>query len=185
MNPVFFETPDDFRQWLSGSHLTERELWVGYYKVGSKKASITYSQSVDEALCFGWIDGLRKSIDKDSYCIRFTPRKAKSNWSAVNIHKAETLIKQGLMQSAGILAYQTRKEETSGVYSYENKPRKLPDEWEQRFKKDEKAWAFFASQSQSYQRTMIYWIMGAKQETTKLNRFERLLKACGSGSKIY
>ncbi len=134
MIPIFFAKQSDFRKWFVKNHKKVSELLVGFYKVDSGKPSITWSQSVDEALCFGWIDSVRKSIDGESYCIRFTPRNPKSKWSAVNIMKAEELIKLGLMQPEGLELYQNRKVDKSELYSYENKPEKLPTEFEQKFK---------------------------------------------------
>src|SRR5262245_51313572 len=119
MEPTFFPTPADFRAWLEANHETQRELLVGFYKTSTGKPSITWPESVDQALCFGWIDGIRKRIDDESYSIRFTPRKPDSNWSAVNIAKVKELTEQGLMRAAGIKVFENRKEEKSGVYSYE------------------------------------------------------------------
>ncbi|MPZ17590.1 MAG: bacteriocin-protection protein [Luteitalea sp.] len=125
MKPRFFRRQSDFRRWLEANHEKARELWVGYYKTGSGKPSLTWPQSVDEALCFGWIDAVRKSIDEVSYTIRFTPRKPASVWSAINIKRAEELGGQGLMQPAGLRAFEARKENRSGIYSYENRPRTM------------------------------------------------------------
>jgi len=149
MKPKFFPTQTDFRRWLEENHERETELLVGFYKVGSNKPSMTWPQSVDEALCFGWIDGVRRSLDAESYSIRFTPRKEKSVWSAVNIKKAEGLIKSGQMQPAGLAAYQKRTENKSRIYSYENEPAKLSPEFEKLFKANKKAWAFFTTQEPS------------------------------------
>ncbi|NOU46822.1 MAG: bacteriocin-protection protein [Bacteroidales bacterium] len=184
MNPQFFSTQEDFRAWLQQNHETAQELWVGYYKVGSNKASITYSQSVDEAICFGWIDGIRKSIDKDSYCNRFTPRRKKSIWSAINIAKVEKLLKQGLMHDSGIECYNKRTDDKSRAYSYENIPSKLPDELEIKLRANEKAWLFFSKQAPSHQKTIMYWIMSAKQESTRLSRLEKLITASEAGIKL-
>ncbi len=185
MNVVFFKSATDFREWLSANHKSVKELWVGYYKTSVKKESITWPQSVEEAICFGWIDGIRKSIDGESYCNRFTPRKASSNWSAVNIKKAEELISNGRMQPSGLVLYEKRKEDKSIIYSYENKPEKLPEEFEQKLDSNDKAKLFFASQAPSYRRTIFYWIMSAKQEATRLNRLEKLIKASENGEKIF
>lgn len=119
MKAIFFRSQAEWRKWLEENHGKEKELWVGYYKVNSGKDGITWPQSVDEALCFGWIDGIRKSLDKDRYVIRFTPRKAKSIWSAVNIKKIEELKKLGPMKPAGIAAFEKREEKNSGIYAYE------------------------------------------------------------------
>jgi uncharacterized protein YdeI (YjbR/CyaY-like superfamily) len=185
MKPTFFKNQSEFRKWLEKNHNKKTELMVGFYRVDSGKKSITWSQSVDEALCFGWIDGIRKPIDKDSYCIRFTPRKSKSNWSAVNIKKVEVLTKQGLMNSAGLASFENKKENKSEIYSYENKPEKLPDELERKFQTNKKAWEFFKRQSPSYQKTVFYWIMSAKQEATRVKRLERLIKESETEKKLF
>jgi len=176
MKPIFFAKQSDFRKWFVKNYKKATELLVGFYKVDSGKPSITWSQSVDEALCFGWIDSVRKSIDGESYCIRFTPRNPKSIWSAVNIKKAEQLIKLGLMQQEGLELYKNRKVDKSKVYSYENKPEKLPSEFEQIFKANKTAWRFFSKQSSSYKKTSYFWILSAKQETTQLSRLNKVIK---------
>jgi uncharacterized protein YdeI (YjbR/CyaY-like superfamily) len=185
MNVVFFKTAAGFRRWLELYYNTEKEIWVGYYKTSTQKDSITWPQSVDEAICFGWIDGIRKSVDAESYCIRFTPRNARSNWSGVNIKKAEVLIAKGLMQPSGLKLFEQRKEDKSEVYSYENKPEILPDELEQTFKSNKEAWMFFMKQALSYRKTIFYWIMSAKQEATRNKRLEKLIEACEAGKKLF
>ncbi|WP_299467171.1 YdeI family protein, partial [Mucilaginibacter sp.] len=166
MEPRFFNTPADFRAWLQQHAHRETELLVGFYKIGSGKPSITWSQSVDEALCFGWIDGVRKSIDEESYTIRFTPRKATSIWSAVNIKKIAELTEKGLMQPAGIAAYAKRQESRSAIYSFENEAKELKPEYERQLKANKKAWEFFESQAPWYKKVSIHRIMTAKQEKT-------------------
>jgi len=185
MTPMFFSNPSEFRKWLEKNHPNEPELLVGYYKVGTKKPSMTWSESVDEALCFGWIDGIRKSYDEESYCIRFTPRNPKSNWSAVNIKKMEELIRRGRMTPAGLAVFEKRKIDRSVVYSYENRPEKLDNLLETRFQENTKAWSFFTSQTLSYQKTMIYWVMSAKQEATRLNRLDKLIEAGTTGKRLF
>ena len=130
MKPKFFKTPSDFRKWLRTHHASAAELWVGFYKKDSGKASITWPESVDEALCVGWIDGVRKSVDEISYMIRFSPRRPRSIWSAVNIKRAGELVEQGLMQPAGLKAFEARQEYRSGIYSYEQRTADLPDHME-------------------------------------------------------
>jgi uncharacterized protein YdeI (YjbR/CyaY-like superfamily) len=142
MKPTFFAKQSHFRKWLEKNHKKKTELLVGIYKVGSGKPSVTWSQSVDEALCFGWIDGVRKSIDESSYSIRFTPRRSGSIWSAINIKKVEELTKQGLMKPAGIASFEKRKENKSRIYSYEKEPLKLSPAFEKKFKANKKAWNF-------------------------------------------
>lgn len=175
MTPVFFTTKSAFRKWLDKNHNKETELLVGFYKVDSGKPSMTWSQSVDEALCFGWIDGVRKSIDKESYQIRFTQRKSTSIWSTVNIQKIEELIKQGLMKPAGLASFEKRKENRSKIYSYENGEVKLSPEFEKQFKANKIAWNYFQSLAPSYQKPSTNWVMSAKQETTRIKRLNELI----------
>ena len=181
----FFESPDDFRKWLENNHMVQLELWVGYYKVTTGKPSVTYANALDEALCFGWIDGLRKSIDEISYCIRFTPRKPNSIWSAVNIKKVENLIEMGKMTQAGLEAYQKKADLRTQIYSYENKPEHLSAGMEEKFRKNSKAWDFFIQQSASYQKMTNFYVMSAKQEATKFSRLSKLIEACEKGIKLY
>jgi len=184
MTPTFFSSQLDFRNWLEKNHDKETELLVGFYKVNSGKPSLTWSQSVDQALCFGWIDGIRKSIDSESYCIRFTQRNPRSNWSGINIKKVEEMNKLGLMHPAGIAAFEKRRDQTSEIYSYENKPERLTAEYEIRFKSHSKAWDFFQLQPPSYQKTAIFWLMSAKQELTRQKRLSELIADSEAGLKI-
>jgi uncharacterized protein YdeI (YjbR/CyaY-like superfamily) len=184
MNPIFFANANEFREWLNENHLLEKEVLVGYYKIGTQKLSMTWSESVDQALCFGWIDGVRKSIDTQSYCIRFTPRKANSIWSAVNLQKVETLIAQGLMQAQGLAVYEQRKVEKSQIYSYENKPQQLSADLEAIFKANSGAWEFFTHQALSYQKNILFWIMSAKQEATRHSRLEKTIQASAEGKRV-
>lgn len=158
MTPKFFKTPSAFRKWLAAHHATVKELWVGYYKKGTGKPSITWPESVDQALCFGWIDGVRKSIDEDSYKIRFSPRRTTSIWSAINIKRATELIKEGLMQPAGLKAFQARKEYRSGIYSYEQRSAELVEPYAGKLKRNKAAWKFFQAQAPSYRKTMNWWM---------------------------
>jgi uncharacterized protein YdeI (YjbR/CyaY-like superfamily) len=184
MQPIFFKHPSEFRYWLEQNHLTETEVLVGFYKKNSNKPSLTWSQSVDQALCFGWIDSVRKSIDEECYCIRFTPRKPTSIWSGINIKKVEELTKNGLMQPAGLAAYNNRKEEKSKVYSFENETKELDSEFENLFKKNIIAWDFFISQAPSYKKAVIHWIMTAKQETTKHSRLLKTIRESENHKRI-
>jgi uncharacterized protein YdeI (YjbR/CyaY-like superfamily) len=183
--PVFFANPADFRKWLEENHQTETEVLVGYYKVGTMKPSMSWSESVDEALCFGWIDCVRRTIDHESYCIRFTPRNPKSNWSAVNIQKVEEMIRQGKMTPAGIVAYEKRHDARSGIYSYENRPEILAPEMEILFRENSEAWNFFITQAPSYRKTKIYWVMSAKQAATQHSRLNKLIEASKVGKRIF
>src|ERR1044071_3495969 len=148
--PVFFASQDDFRRWLAANHDKADELLVGFWKVGSGKPSMTWPESVDQALCFGWIDGVRKRIDDESYSIRFTPRKRDSVWSAVNIKRAEELKRLGVMREAGLRAFEARDEEKSRVYSYERATASFSPEEEKTFRANRKAWAYFAAQPPGY-----------------------------------
>lgn len=185
MKPIFFSTQFEFREWLSENHNSETELLVGYFKVKSGKPSMTWSQSVDEALCFGWIDGVRKSIDTESYRIRFTPRKSTSIWSAVNIDKMEVLIESGLMQASGLKSYKLRKENKSKVYAYEKKVVVLSSNYEKIFKSNKIAWDFFSSQAPSYQKKIIHLIMSAKQDKTQVSRLEKAIKESEQLKRLY
>ena len=184
MIATFFETEDEFRKWLESHHDKETELIVGFYKVNSGRPSMTWSQSVDQALCFGWIDGVRNSIDKESYCIRFTPRKSSSIWSAINIKKVEELTKAGLMKPAGQNAYSLRTENKSNIYSYEKEIVSLEEKYEKQFKRDKIAWDFFMKQAPSYKKVMFHWIMSAKQEKTRLSRLEKTITESGQQKRI-
>jgi len=175
MEPTFFADQLDFRKWLEKNHQKEKELLVGFYKVTSKKPSMSWSESVDQALCFGWIDGVRKSIDAESYTIRFTPRKPSSIWSAINIQKIGDLTKAGLMTDAGLKAFSFRTENKSKIYSHEKEPVPLLEVYEKQFKSNKTAWDYFEKQAPSYKKVMIHWIMSAKQEKTQLSRLEKTI----------
>ena len=170
MKPAFFPTPADFRRWLEKNHDSAPELLVGFYKRDSGRPSITWPESVDQALCFGWIDGICKRIDDVSYTIRFTPRRRGSTWSAVNIRRVEELKKLGLMQPAGLRAYEALTPEKSGIYSYENVPKELPPAEEKKFRANKKAWEYFNAQPPSYRRVAIHFVMSAKREETRARR---------------
>jgi uncharacterized protein YdeI (YjbR/CyaY-like superfamily) len=185
MAPVFFRNQIEFRAWLEKNHKNESELLVGYYKVGTDKPSMTWSQSVDEAICFGWIDGIRRSIDNERYCIRFTPRKSTSIWSNININKVKELKEKGLMKQSGLDVFNNRKIAKSGIYSFENGPAKLNENFEGIFKANKEAWEFFIKQAPSYQKTIIHWIMSAKQETTQLSRLNKTIIASENQKKIF
>lgn len=184
MTPIYFKDQEEFRIWLEKNHKTETELLVGYYKVDSGRPSINWSQSVDQALCFGWIDGIRRSIDDKRYCIRFTPRKPTSIWSKINIDKIGELKKKGLMYPSGLTAFDNRKKSKSGIYSFENRPEKLSDYLEAGFKTNISAWNYFKSQAPSYQKMITYWIMSAKQEKTRLARLEKLISASEKQNRL-
>jgi uncharacterized protein YdeI (YjbR/CyaY-like superfamily) len=175
--PTFFPTPGDFRAWLEAHHDKFPELFVGFYKKDSGKPSITWPESVQVALCFGWIDGVRKSIDETSYTIRFTPRKPTSTWSAINISLVRKLTKKGLMHPAGLKAFAARSARKSGIYSYEQrKSAEFTREQEKQFRANKTAWEFFRSQAPWYQRVTTYWVISAKREETKLKRLSSLIE---------
>jgi uncharacterized protein YdeI (YjbR/CyaY-like superfamily) len=180
----FFKSPSDLRKWFEAHHASAPELWVGYYKKDSGKPSITWPQSVDEALCFGWIDGIRKSIDDFSYKIRFTPRKPRSTWSAVNIKRAQELIDQGLMRPAGLKAFQAREENRSGIYSYEQRSPELPDQYAKKLKKNLAAWKFFQAQPPSYRKAANWYVLSARKEETRLKRLDSLIEYSVQGQRI-
>lgn len=182
MTPKFFSKPSDFRKWLEKNHKKETELVVGFHKVGSGKPNMSWSQSVDEALCFGWIDGVRTSIDKDRYQIRFTQRKSTSIWSAVNIKKIETLTRQGLMHPAGLESFKKRTEKKSIIYSYEKEELKFSTSFEKQFKANKIAWKYFQALAPGYKKISGNWVMSAKQEVTKLKRLNQLITESEAGT---
>jgi uncharacterized protein YdeI (YjbR/CyaY-like superfamily) len=177
MKPRYFKSQADFRAWLEKHHATKRELWVGFYKKASGKKGLAYLEAVDEALCFGWIDGIKKRVDDDSFMHRFTPRTKTSSWSVVNTKRVAALIKLGLMAKAGLDAFRARDRKRSGIYLYERPPETLAPEYERRFKADPRAWAFFQAQPPGYRRLCIGWIMAAKKEETRVKRLETILQA--------
>ena len=176
MQVKFFKTPADWRKWLERNHDKVEELWVGFYKKDSGKPSLTWPESVDGALCFGWIDGVRKRIDEISYKIRFTPRRPKSIWSAINLKRVEELTKLGLMHESGLRIFQARDPKKSGQYSFEQeKPQQLDEAYEKKLRANKRAWKFFQAQPPWYQRTSSFWVMSAKQEETRLRRLAILI----------
>lgn len=181
---TFFKTQDDFRAWLEINHEKETELIVGFYKVGSGKPSMNWSQSVDQALCFGWIDSVRRSIDDESYCIRFTPRKSTSNWSAINLKKIEELTEAGLMKPAGLKALSLRRDIKTEIYSYENEPAILDSNYEKQFRENKIAWDFFMKQAPSYRKAVLRWIMSAAQEKTRQSRLEKTINECAQHKRV-
>jgi uncharacterized protein YdeI (YjbR/CyaY-like superfamily) len=185
MAPIFFQTPQALRTWLEQNHDKETELLVGFYKKSSGKRSITWPELVDEVLCFGWIDGVRRGIDDESYTIRITPRKPTSNWSSVNIKRVGELEKEGRMTSAGRAAFERRSEKRSGIYSYEQRRKaKLDGEQEREFKANPEAWAFFHSQPAGYRRTATHWVTTAKREDTRHKRLAQLIEDSAAGRRL-
>ncbi len=185
MKPIFFATPTEFRAWLE-SHASEaEELWVGFYKKSSGKLSITWPEAVDEVLCFGWIDGQRKGIDDSSYAIRFTRRKPRSIWSAVNLKRVPELEREGRMRPAGLQAFKQRATERSRIYSYEqSKAAHLADADEKEFRANRKAWDFFQTAPPSYRKAAIWWATTAKAGETRLRRLAQLIADSERGRTV-
>ena len=180
----FFKSPAEFRKWLEKHSDISHELWVGFHKKASGKPSMTWPESVGEALCFGWIDGIRKSIDDASYTIRFSPRKRSSVWSAINIKRAQGLIEQGLMQPAGLSAFEVRQENRSGIYSYEQRRDQLAEPYASHLKANRTAWTFFQRQPPSYRKAVGWWVVSAKKEETRLRRLQQLMDHLARGQTL-
>jgi len=184
MKPTFFRSQAAFRGWLAKRHRETRELWVGFHRKESGKVGITYPEALDEALCSGWIDGLRKAVDDSSYAIRFTPRKADSIWSAVNTRRAEELMELGRMQKPGLAAFESRDLKKAQQYSYERNNCRFEAAYENQFKANAKAWEFFRAQAPWYQRTTTWWVVSAKREETRLKRLATLIADSEKGRRI-
>jgi uncharacterized protein YdeI (YjbR/CyaY-like superfamily) len=182
---LFFSSPSEFRAWLEDHHETASELWVGYYKKATGKPTMTWSEAVDEALCFGWIDGKLQRIDEERHRQRFTPRRPNSNWSAINIAKVAELRKQGRMAPAGEAAFAARREDRSAVYSYERRHEAAFDaEQEAEFRANETAWAWFSDQSPSYRHLATFWVVSAKRPETRARRLATLLECSAEGRRV-
>ena len=184
MKPEFFQTPADFGTWLEKNHATATELWVGFYKKDSGKPSITWPESVDQALCFGWIDGIRKGLDEISYQIRFTPRRRGSIWSAINIKRAKELVRQKQMRPTGLKAFAARIENKSGIYSYEQRSAELKQPYANLLKKNKAASNFFKKQPPSYRKMIGWWIISAKKEETRMARLAKLISESAKGKRL-
>jgi uncharacterized protein YdeI (YjbR/CyaY-like superfamily) len=180
----FFRTPANFETWLEKNHATAPELWVGFYKKDSGKPSITWAESVDQALCFGWIDGIRKRVDEISYQIRFTPRRRASIWSAINIKRARELARQKQMRPAGLKAFEARIENKSGIYSYEQRSTEVNEPYAKVLKKNKAAWNFFGKQPPSYRKMIGWWIVSAKKEETRMARLAKLISESAKGKRL-
>jgi uncharacterized protein YdeI (YjbR/CyaY-like superfamily) len=181
---VHFSSPEEFRKWLAQNHATANELFVGFYKKSSGKKGATYSEALDEALCYGWIDGVRRSVDSESYTIRFTPRKSKSTWSLVNVRHVERLQKAGKMAEPGIKAFALRQKQLTGIYSFEQKRPGLSAKFKRLFRANARAWEFFSKQARWYQRTAGYWVSSAKQEETRVRRLAKLMEVSANGRRL-
>jgi uncharacterized protein YdeI (YjbR/CyaY-like superfamily) len=182
---TFFASPAAFRAWLEEHHETESEVWVGYYRKATGKPSMTWSEAVDEALCFGWIDGKRQRVDEERHRQRFTPRRRESNWSAINIAKVAELRAAGRMTPAGEAAFAVRREDRSAVYSYERRHDAAFDrEQEATFRRNEAAWAWFGGQAPSYRRTATFWVVSAKRPETQAKRLATLVECSAEGRRV-
>ena len=184
MKPEFFQTPADFGTWLEKNHATATELWVGFYKKDSGKPSITWPESVDQALCFGWIDGIRKGVDERSYQIRFTPRRRGSIWSAINIKRAKELVRQKQMRPTGLKAFAARIENKSGIYSYEQRSTELKQSYAKLLKKNKAASNFLKKQPPSYRKMIGWWIISAKKEETRMARLAKLISESAKEKRL-
>jgi uncharacterized protein YdeI (YjbR/CyaY-like superfamily) len=184
MKPRFFKTHAELRAWLEKNHDSATELLVAYYKKGSGKPSVTWPESVDEALCFGWIDGIRRSLDEDRYTNRFTPRRPRSTWSALNVKRARELIDLGRMRPAGLAAFEAREDHRTATYSYEQRPNDLPPQYERKLKANKRAWAFWRSVAPSYRKAATWWVISAKKEDTRERRLATLIECSAAGERV-
>ncbi len=182
--PAEFRTPAAFRSWLKKNHSVSPELIVRTYRVHASNNGITYAQALDEALCFGWIDGVRHSLDKDSFTVRFSPRKPRSTWSYVNVRHAVRLITEGRMEKPGLAAFEARDRKRTGIYSFEQRPTELSPALGKKFRDQKKAWAFFQARAPWYKRVSIFWVMSAKREETRKKRLGILIACSGRGEPI-
>jgi uncharacterized protein YdeI (YjbR/CyaY-like superfamily) len=183
--PRFFARPEELRRWFEANHCSETELWVGFYKKGSGRASVSWAQAVDEALCFGWIDGIRKRLNAESYVNRFTPRRKGSNWSLVNTKRVAVLRREGRMTAAGLAAFKRRDSKKTGVYSFEQRRNAGFDRASAAaFRRDQLAWASFQAQAPWYRRTATFWVMSAKQDATRVRRLARLIEDHRAGRRV-
>lgn len=181
---TYFKSPAELRKWFRANHARAEELWLGYYKRGSGTPSVTWPESVDEALCVGWIDGIRKRVDADRYTIRFTPRRTGSIWSAVNITRVKALAAEQRMRPAGEKAFAARRENRSGIYAYEQRRDELEEPYAGELKKHTAAWDFFMAQPPSYRKVIGWWIVSARQEATRQARLKKLIDASAKGQRI-
>ena len=191
--PVFFEAPETLRAWFERHLAAEAELHAGFYKKGSGRPSITWPESVDEALCLGWIDGVRRSLDAESYVVRFTPRRAVSTWSAVNIARVAVLTAEGRMRPAGLAAFAARREERSRIYAYEQpgakeklaaEPTGFDEPYAGQLRRHPAAWERFSAQTPSCRKRWVRWVLEGKAEATRLRRLEKLIADCAAGKKM-
>jgi uncharacterized protein YdeI (YjbR/CyaY-like superfamily) len=185
MEPLFFATPNELRAWFDAHHETADELVLGFYKVGSGRPSVTWPEAVDEALCVGWIDGVRRRLDDVSYTNRFTPRRPRSNWSAINIKRVGELIAEGRMRPAGLAAFEARTDDRSAIYSYEQRHNaQLGEEYERLFRDRADAWGWFEAQPPSYRKAAVHWVVSAKREQTQRSRLQTLIDDSAQGRRV-
>jgi uncharacterized protein YdeI (YjbR/CyaY-like superfamily) len=185
MKVTHFKSAAELRKWLERNHDKATELWVGFYRKNSGKGGITYAEALNQALCFGWIDGVRKKVDDISYTNRFSPRRARSIWSLVNTRRARELEKLGLMQPPGLAAFRARKADNTGVYSFENRANcKLSPAYERMFKQEKGAWTYFNQQPPGYRRTVTWWIVSAKRPETQEKRLRQLIELCAKEKRL-
>ena len=182
--PLYFASSAAFRMWLSANHAKAKELLVGFHKKDSGTPSMTWPESVDEALCFGWIDGVRRRVDETRYTIRFTPRRTRSTWSLINVNRVKELIAQKRMKPAGLAAFEARQTKKTGIYAYENRPTELDEAFAKSFRRDKAAWAFFQTQPPSYRKLASWWIASAKKEETRQKRLAKLIADSAAGKRI-
>jgi uncharacterized protein YdeI (YjbR/CyaY-like superfamily) len=182
--PVFFRAPAELKKWFDANHASARELWVGYFKKGTGRPSVSWPESVDEALCVGWIDGIRKNLDEESYVIRFTPRRAGSIWSAINIRRVDALAREKRMRPSGLEAFAARRENKVGIYSYEQRPADLVEPYRGIFRKNKKAWAYFEAQPPGYRKIATWWIVCAKKEETRRKRLKQLIALSAAARRL-
>jgi uncharacterized protein YdeI (YjbR/CyaY-like superfamily) len=184
MKPTFFPSPIEFQTWLEKNHSQAQELLLGFHRRDSGKPSITYPEALDEALCFGWIDGVRKRFDESSYTVRFTPRRPGSIWSSVNTKRVGELVKLGRMHAAGQKVFDERDRKRSKLYSYERSTCKLESAYEEKFRANRKAWEFYQAQAPWYRRTTCWWVVSAKREETRVRRLAQLIEDSAHGRRV-
>ncbi len=182
--PIFFESPEAFYAWLEENHETESEVYVGFYKQATGKRAMSWSEAVDQALCFGWIDSRANAIDDERYMQRFTPRKPGSNWSKINVEKVARLKEEGKMRPAGLAAFEQRRDDKTGVYSFERENAELPPEYEQRLRANAAAAEYWDAKAPWYRRTATHWVMSAKREETRERRLGQLIEDSANGVDV-
>lgn len=179
-----FASADAWRSWLEEHYATEREAWVGFFRAHVSEPGISYEEAVEVALCFGWIDGIVRRVDDRRYMHRFSPRQARSPWSRVNVEKVRRLVREGRMHPAGLAAFERRREDRTGAYSYEDRPKDLDQDSRRRFQAHPVAWKFFQAQPPGYRRTVAHWVLSARRPSTRSRRLEIVLQASQKGERI-